>query len=141
MTAAKQGKKAVDWVERAKAFYKAAGKDIALAEFTNPRGQFVQNQQYIFVLDLDGYMLAHGMNRLFVGKIFTGLRDSDGKAFIQEIVDGAKAKGTGWTDYRWYDPVTKKEMPKTLYFEKIDDLIVCCGTYKETPDPDELELL
>ena len=66
----KQPQKAVDWVERAKAFYAATGKEIALAEFTNPRGQFIQNAQYIFVLDLNGLMLAHGMNRFFVGKNF-----------------------------------------------------------------------
>ena len=65
----KQPQKAVDWVERAKAFYASTGKEIALAEFTNPRGQFIQNAQYIFVLDLNGLMLAHGMNRLFVGRI------------------------------------------------------------------------
>ena len=137
----KQAPKAVDWVERAKAFYKATGKEIALAEFTNPRGQFVQNQQYIFVLDVDGTMLAHGMNHLFVGKNFIEVKDMEGKPFIREIVQGARQKGSGWTEYNWSDPVTKKPLPKNLYFEKIDDMIICCGTYRETPDPSELELL
>ncbi len=140
MVAAKQ-EKAVDWVARAKAFYNATGKSIAMAEFTNPRGQFVQNQQYIFVLDLDGLMLAHGMNQLFVGKNFSNVKDSAGKAFIREIVDAAKEKGSGWTSYKWFDPVSKKELPKSLYFEKIDDVIICCGTYREVPDASELELL
>ena len=135
------GKKAVDWVERAKAFYGATGKPIAMAEFTNPRGQFVQNQQYIFVLDLQGQMLAHGMNELFVGKNFMEIKDSDGKAFIREVVNTAQEKGSGWTDYQWFDPVSKKELPKSLYFEKVDDIIICCGTYKEAPNPSELELL
>jgi cytochrome c len=136
-----QGKKAAEWVQRAKAFYNSTGKSIALAEFNNPRGQFVQKQQYIFVLDLDGNMLAHGMNHFFAGNNFTGVKDSNGKEFIREIVETAKTKGTGWTDYIWFDPISKKELPKSLYFEKIDDLIICCGTYRETPDPSELELL
>jgi cytochrome c len=139
--ASKQQKKVVDWVERAKAFYAATGKEIALAEFTNPRGQFVQAQQYIFVLDLNGLMLAHGMNQLFVGKNFTGVKDINGKTFVRDIIDTAREKVSGWIEYTWANPVTKKSLPKTLYFEKVDDIIICCGTYKETPDPSELELL
>ena len=137
----KQPKKAEDWVQRAKSFYTATGKDIALAEFTNPRGQFVQHQQYIFVLDLDGNMLAHGMNQLFVGKNFMEVKDTTGKKFIREIVNIVREKGAGWIEYNWADPVTKKSLPKTLYFEKVDNMIFCCGTYRETPDPSELELL
>jgi signal transduction histidine kinase len=137
----KQPSKAEDWVERAKAFYAATGKEIALAEFTNPRGQFVQNQQYIFVLDLEGNMLAHGMNQWYVGKNFIEVKDTTGKKFIREIVNTAKEKGAGWIDYDWSDPVTKKSKPKTLYFEKVDNMVICCGTYREIPDPSELELL
>ena len=134
-------KKAVDWVERAKAFYKATGKEISLAEFNNPRGQFVQSEHYIFVLGLNGEMLAHGMNYFFTGKNFSEVKDSKGKPFVREIIDTAKQKGSGWTEYVWYDPVMKKELPKNLYFEKFDDVIICCGTYKETPDLSDLELL
>ena len=136
-----QPKKAEDWVARAKAFYNATGKEIAMAEFTNPRGQFVQNQQYIFVLDMEANMLAHGMNQLFVGKNFMNVKDMTGKKFISDIVNTAKEKGLGWTEYKWSDPITKKTMPKTLYFEKVDNMIICCGTYRETPDASELDLL
>ena len=136
-----QPKKAVDWVERAKAFYAATGKEIALAEFTNQRGQFVQDELYIFVLDPNGLMLAHGMNQLFVGKNFMEVKDTEGKTFIREIIDTAMKKGAGWIEYNWSDPVVKKSLPKTLYFEKVNDMIICCGAYKETPDPSELELL
>jgi len=134
-------KKAVEWVERAKAFYTATGKPIAMAEFSNRRGQFNQNRQYIFVLDLDGIMLAHGMNHRFVGHNFIAVKDGNGKNFVREIVETAKQKGSGWTDYQWFDPVTKKELPKSLYFEKFEDVIICCGTYKDVPEPSELELL
>jgi len=138
---AREPKKAEDWVARAKAFYAATGKEIAMAEFTNPRGQFVQNQQYIFVVDLDANMLAHGMNQMFVGKNFMEVKDTTGKKFIREIVNIVSEKGAGWIEYNWSDPVTKKSLPKTLYFEKVDNMIFCCGTYRETPDPSELELL
>ena len=136
-----QPKKAEDWVARAKAFYNATGKEIAMAEFTNPRGQFVQNQQYIFVLDMEANMLAHGMNQLFVGKNFMEVKDITGKKFVKEIVNMAREKGAGWIEYNWSDPIAKKTLPKTLYFEKVDNMIICCGTYRETPDASELDLL
>jgi cytochrome c len=53
----------------------------------------------------------------------------DGKHFIKEIVSTANAKGSGWIEYKWFHPMTKERMPKTVYFEKVDDLIICSGVY------------
>ena len=119
------------WVNRAVAFYKASGKRIALAEFTNPKGPFVKDEMYVYVLNPKGTMLAHGVNEKFVGEEFLGLTDSDGKFFIREIVDTANAKGSGWVEYKWYHPVTNEWLPKVAYFEKVDDLIICSAVYKE----------
>ena len=119
------------WVETAKAFYKNAGKRIALAEFTNPKGQFVRDEMYIYVLNQKGTMLAHGINERFVGEEFLGLADSDGKFFIREIVDAANTDGSGWVEYKWYHPVTKEWLPKIAYFEKVDDLIIVSAVYRE----------
>ena len=124
-------KDAMNWVDRAIQFYKASGKEIALAEFMNPKGQFVEDEMYIFVLDLNGIMLAHGVNEKFVGKDFTQLKDSDGKSFIHEIIENAKATGGGWTEYKWYHPSARTVWPKVVYFEKVDDMIICSGIYKE----------
>jgi len=63
-------------------------------------------------------MLAHGMNQLFVGKNFIEVKDTAGKRFIREIIDIAREKGAGWTEYNWSDPRAKKSLPKTVYFEK-----------------------
>ena len=121
--------KAKEWVANAIAFYKASGKEIALAEFTNPNGPFVKDEMYIFVLDSQGNMVAHGINEKYADKSFLDLKDSMGKNFIREIVDTANTNGSGWVDYQWYNPVTKETKPKSLYFEKIDDLIICSGIY------------
>ena len=119
------------WVEAAKTFYRNAGKRIALAEFTNPNGQFREGEMYIYALNPKGTMLAHGINERFVGEDFSGLPDSDGKFFIREIVDAANAKGSGWVEYKWYHPVTKEWLPKVAYFEKVDDLIIVSAVYKD----------
>ncbi len=118
-----------NWVEEAKNFYIASGKRIALAEFSNRRGGFVRDEMYIFVLGSKGTMLAHGINERFIGEDFIHLKDTDGKHFIKEIVSTANAKGSGWVDYKWFHPVNKQTAPKSVYFEKIDDLIICSGVY------------
>ena len=126
-----RSKEVSNWVQKARDFYKSAGKEIAFAEYTNPRGQFTQKQLYVFALDLNGRMLAHGVNEKFVGKDFINLKDSDGKPFIREIVDTANSKGSGWVEYRWFNPASKNWTPKIAYFEKVDDLIVCSAVYRE----------
>jgi len=127
----KSQQKAKNWVSKAIAFYKASGKEIALAEFTNPKGPFVQDEMYIFVLDPKGIMIAHGVNEKYIGKNFIDLQDSTGKSFIREIINAANVNGSGWIDYQWYNPVTKETKPKSVYFERVDDLIFCSGIYIE----------
>jgi len=127
----KSQQKAKNWVSKAIAFYKASGKEIALAEFTNPKGPFVQDEMYIFVLDPKGIMIAHGANEKYEGKNFIDIKDSTGKSFIQEIINTANVNGNGWIDYQWYNPVTKETKNKSVYFERVDDLIFCSGIYIE----------
>ena len=127
----KSQQKAKNWVSKAIAFYKASGKEIALAEFTNPKGPFVQDEMYIFVLDPKGIMVAHGVNEKYEGKNFIDIKDYTGKSFIQEIINAANVNGNGWIDYQWYNPVTKETKNKSVYFERVDDLIFCSGIYIE----------
>ncbi len=122
---------AKDWVDNAISFYKASGKRIALAEFSNPHGMFVQGEMYIYSLNPKGTMMAHGINEKFVGEDFSELMDSDGKKFIREIIEKAAAEGKGWVEYKWYHPVSKNWLPKIAYFEKIDDMIIVSAVYKE----------
>jgi cytochrome c len=86
---------------------------------------------YVFVLNLKGTMLAHGVNEKYIGQDFIEVKDSDGRSFIREIVEVGNTKGLGFVDYKWYNPVTKEDLQKHVYFEKVDDVIICCGVYKE----------
>ncbi len=122
---------AKEWVKKAIAFYKKAGKAVALAEFTNPKGPFIEGDMYIFALNLKGTMLAHGVNEKYIGLDFCDVKDSDGRSFIREIVEVANTKGSGFVDYKWYNPVTKQDMEKHVYFEKVDEVIICSGVFKE----------
>jgi cytochrome c len=117
------------WVKKAVKYYKANGKDKSLAAFKNPKGEFVKGDLYIYVLSDAGKMLAHPKASL-VGKDFMKVKDADGKLFAVDIVKEAKAKGSGWVDYKWENPTSKKVEAKTVYFEKEDGVIICSGAYK-----------
>ena len=119
------------WVGQAIVYYKTLGKDIALAEFSNPNGMFVQGEVYVYVLSSTGVMLAHGVNERFVGLDFSKVVDSDGKPFVKEILDTANTKGSGWESYKWFHPRRNKELPKLAYFQKVDDLIICSAVYED----------
>ena len=118
-------------VKKAIAFIKANGKDKAFAEFTNRSGQFVDRDLYIFVYDMKGKCVAHGQNPRMIGKDLIEIRDADGKYFVKERIELAQTKGSGWQDYKFTDPLTKKIERKRAYIERYDDLIVGCGIYFE----------
>jgi cytochrome c len=117
-------------VKKAVAFVKANGKEKALAEFNNPKGQFVDRDLYIFSLDQAGVTLANGNNAKLIGKNVMAMKDQDGKPFIKNIYDLAASPGKGWVDYRWVNPVSGAIENKSTYVEKADDLIIGCGIYK-----------
>jgi cytochrome c len=118
-------------VGKAAAFMKANGKEKAFAEINNTKGMFVKDDLYVWVSDLNAKMLAHGANEKLIGKSLIDLKDSEGKLFMKEMMDNAKANGTGWSDYKWTNPVTKKVEPKSTYFQKVDDMVFGCGIYKK----------
>ncbi len=123
-------KEAQDLVAKAIAYYKAEGKDKAFAAISDPKGQFVKKDLYVFVSDLNIVIFAHGANKALIGKNLIDLRDSNGKLFSREIADGAKSKGKGWVDYMWTNPTTKKIEAKSTYYQKEGDFIFSCGIYK-----------
>ena len=123
-------KEAIAMVDKAVAYLNANGKEKAFAAFNNPKGEFVKGDLYIYVLDLKAVCLAHGANIKHVGKSFLAIPDTDGKMFFREIVELAKSKGSGWVDYKWTNPISKKVEAKTTYCKKVKDVVVACGIYK-----------
>lgn len=123
-------KEAEQMVKKAIAFYKAKGQDAAFAEINNPKGQFTDRDLYVFVYDMSGKCVAHGQNLKMIGKELIDMKDADGKAFVKERIEIAKTKGSGWQDYKFTDPLTKKIDDKRAYVEKHGDLIFGCGVYK-----------
>jgi signal transduction histidine kinase len=116
-------------VQKAIAYYKSNGKEKALSEVSNPKGQFVKEDLYVTVYDLEGNCLAHGFNQKMIGLNMLGLKDIDGKVYIKERIELAKSQGSGWQDFKYTNPISKQIEPKRAYFEKVDDIIFMCGAY------------
>jgi hypothetical protein len=118
-------------LDKAIAFYKANGPEKAFAAFNDPKGPFVNKDLYIFAVDLNGKVLAHGANAGLVGKGMSDITDAEGKNFIAEVVAVATSKGAGIVDYWWENPQFQVVEGKSSYIEKVDGVVLGCGYYKD----------
>jgi cytochrome c len=61
------------------------------------------------------------------------MKSPDGKFFAREFIQVAKTTGTGWVDYQWVNPQTKKIENKTSYVMRVPgmDVLIGCGIYKD----------
>jgi cytochrome c len=117
-------------VEKAVKLIQAEGKDKAFAQINDPAGPFIDRDLYVFVLNMEGTTVAHGVNKALIGKSLINLKDADGRPFIQEMIEMGKAGKSGWVDYKWANPQTKKVEPKSSYMMKAGDVVVGVGIYK-----------
>jgi cytochrome c len=118
--------------ENAAVFVKENGKEKAFAEFNNPNGQFTKGDLYIFAVDFNGVQLANGGNPKLVGMNTMEMKDQNGILLTKEMLNIVKTKGSGWVDYSWVNPATKKVQGKTTYVKRIEgnDYFVACGIWK-----------
>ncbi len=125
---------AVALVQKGVAFVKANGKDKALAAFNDPNGSFVKGELYLFVYSTngEGINLAHGQNPKMVGKVLINMKDTDGVELIKEATKIANSReGKGWLSYNWPNSVTGKIEAKRSYVERVGDIWIACGIYRD----------
>lgn len=115
---------------KAMAHIKAVGKEKAFADFMTKPGPWIDRDLYLTVFDLNGKTLAHGANARMVGKDNINLQDANGKFHVKERMEIAKAKGKGQQEFAFLNPMTKQIEPKVMFFERLDDIVVGCGSYK-----------
>ena len=114
-------------VEKAVEFIKANGEEMALQEFNNPNGKFQWRDLYVFAYDLNGVVVGHPNPRL-IG---------------QNLYEEPDAQGNSSRKKSWISPtagdrdglitgiriLTQQEELKITHFQKVGNLIVCCGAY------------
>jgi len=129
--AAENGTKdeAVAMVKKAIGAIKSNGAEKAYAEFSTPKGPFVDRDLYVVVYDMNGKCLAHGANAKMIGRDLIDNKDVDGKEFVKERIEMMKKQASGWQDYKFRNPTTNQIEPKSMYIERLNDVIVGCGVY------------
>ena len=125
-------KDAESMVKAAVAHVRKVGRDQAYFDFTFRSAPFMDRDLYVVVYGMDGRVFAHGQNARMVGREVIELKDSDGKPFVRERVELAKARGSFWHDYKFNDPISNKVLPKAMYCERLDNTIVCTSILKRT---------
>ena len=116
-------------VKKAISLIQSSGPEKAYAEFSNPKGAFVDRDLYVVVYDMNGKCLAHGANTKMIGRDLIDNKDVDGKEFVKERVEMMKKQATGWQDYKFRNPTSNQIEPKSMYIERVNDVIVGCGVY------------
>lgn len=96
---------------------KKVGPEKAYKDFTTDKAAWTKKDLYVMVYDNKGLALAHGGNEKIVGKDMSGVKDANGVAIVTGMIALA-AKGGGWFDYDWADPISKKLMPKSTFARK-----------------------
>jgi cytochrome c len=119
-------------VVKAVAYLKEVGAEKAFAAFNDPTSKdFHDRDLYIFVREMDGNTVAHGANKGMIGHTSLELKDADGKLYNKEMIELAQAKGSGWVDYRWVNPMDKKIEQKSSYIERVGDYVIGAGFYRQ----------
>ena len=125
----KSAQEAKALLDKAVAYYKADGKEKALAAFNDPQGPFIDGDLFIFALDENGVVVAHGDNQKLLGRTPNDFRDANEKNFIKELLQVAENKGTGTVDYKIGHPSSLVVEEKSSFVEKVDDTILGCGYF------------
>ena len=118
--------------EAAVAHIKKVGLDQAAKDFAADRAKWMPKDLYPFVMQFDGIMKFHLSDKL-INKNMLDVKDASGKEFGRDMVAAAKSpKATGWVDYEWMHPVTKKVEDKTSFVMRVPgaDLFVGVGIYR-----------
>jgi signal transduction histidine kinase len=116
---------------KAAIFVKDKGVDAAKEAF-HAEGEFKHGEIYVNVINEQGIWLVYPPKPNGEGQSVLEVKDVDGKYLIKDIIELAKTKGEGWTDYRWMNPTTNQISSKVTYVKHVPErgVIVYVGVYK-----------
>ena len=122
---------ALKMIDSAIAYYEENGleKFIEAVEDTSNM-TFHDRDLYVFVGEIDGNFVAHGVNSALVGRDLDGLKDADGKPFIMMMKEIAREEGKGWVSYKWTNPTNGNIDPKKTHIVTLGaDMYLAVGIY------------
>ncbi len=116
---------------KAAALVKDKGVDAGRNAF-DADGEFKYGEIYVNVISDKGVRLVYPPKPAAEKMDVLEARDVDGKYLIKDILEVAKTKGEGWTQYRWMNPATNKIAEKSTFVKSVPEreAIVYVGLYK-----------
>lgn len=118
--------------KEAVSFIKENGIEAGIKAINDKKGPFVWKDTYVFLMDLEGKMLAHPVKpQLTQGGSLLEKSDANGKKHFAEFVKVATAKGEGWVDYMYSKPGMKAPKAKLSFIQRVGgtQYIVGAGIY------------
>ncbi|MFT6559545.1 MAG: signal transduction histidine kinase [Sneathiella sp.] len=111
--------------------FETAGAEQAQKDFAVKDGEYYKGEFYVVTQSMKtNKIMSHPVNPKLNGKSLMKVKDTDGKAFIQEMVEIANKQETGWVSYKWPHPVTKKIASKRSYIVRSGDVLFISGYYE-----------
>jgi signal transduction histidine kinase len=100
--------------------FASKGLEELTKQISNPQGTFVWKDSYVFLMDLEGKMVAHPMQpELMKMKHVLLVTDPVGNAIFVHFVNLALSSKSGWVEYLWPRPGQKTPTKKTTYIYRI----------------------
>ncbi|WP_420902172.1 cache domain-containing protein, partial [Pseudomonas corrugata] len=95
------------------------------------RGLRYNETDYFWINDLTPVMVMHPANPKLEGKNLSAIRDPNGFALFNEMVNIAKPKGAGMVNYLWPKPGAEAPVAKTSYVQLFEPWgwIIGSGVY------------
>lgn len=109
------------------------GVELASQAIADKEGPFVWKDTYVFLMDLDGKMIAHPIKpELTQRDNLVTVEDTNGKPLFVEFIQVAGNRGTGWVDYMWPKPGQDAPAAKSSYIYRVKGTpyFVGAGIYK-----------
>lgn len=110
------------------------GPEEAIRQVNDVKGPFVWKDSYVYMMDLNGTIVAHGPQPKFIGKNLMGLKDPvTMQPWYPALFEKIRADNDaeGWFDYNWKKPNEDGVFKKSCYYQRAGDVVVFAGVYGE----------
>ncbi|MFC5499705.1 methyl-accepting chemotaxis protein [Caenimonas terrae] len=101
----------------------------AACDVLNDRSGRFGGEDYVFAVDMKGVRRAYAPDPSVVGQYDLERTDADGKPICKELIRIASTQGIGWCDFKFLNPKSGRVEPKSVYLERVGELILGCGIY------------
>ena len=129
-----QAKRIEAMVNKAAALVETKGK-AAFSEFRTRDSEWWFGDTYLFAYDKDQNVLFNAAFPTREGTNAHGMKDTNGKLFVDEFIKVAQSKGSGWVEYMFPKPGQTQPSQKWGYVKAVNidgtPGLICAGFYSE----------